>query len=644
MKNKLFFITMIATLLGMALTACGPAQTSAPPSEGQVATPPPTTASAQQETDPASVIKAFHAAQNAKDIDGAMAFVADDATFKTPTGVYTGADVRNFVQRQVDSNTLVEESDFQVSGDKVNWHAQVTRGGAPVFSGPVEAIVQAGQIKCFAINQTCPDAQAADSTAVIKGYFNAVNAEKMEEALAFFADDGVLIDPFGTFTGKEQIRARLAVLADRNITFETSNFQLDGDTVTWDQKVFRGGAQIDEGSTSAIVQDGKIKQIGESPQAQASPAATQIPSTITDPWGVVVVPKGGAIKIALTGDFTLGFAQDMRLAVQMAITDLGQDIAPGFDLELVEIGDHSSVPWTGAADAIAADPQIAAVIGPTFSSSGLRQTEILDQAHVTMIAASATADELTARGLATLNRTTWNDNEQATAAARFVSSELKLTRAAVVYDDTPYARGLAQAFKAAFEQSGTITDFLMRNVGQSDYGETLEQIAANKPEIIYFAGFPDIIAEFAAAKGHAGLQDVALMGADVLYPTLANAGADAEGAYASFLVLPGSEALDDFIKRLEAQGGQRANLTYSTPAYDALGLLAQALRRLAQVDENGNLVIGRQALAQAVRATSGYMGLTGEITFDEKGERTSGAEVVIYQVQNGGWVQVFPAP
>jgi branched-chain amino acid transport system substrate-binding protein len=274
-----------------------------------------------------------------------------------------------------------------------------------------------------------------------------------------------------------------------------------------------------------------------------------------------------------------------------------------------------------------------------------KANDLLSGDQAGLVSASATADELTARGLATLNRTAWNDNEQATAAARFVSDELKFTRAAMVYDDTPYAHGLAQAFKAAFEQSGgAVTDFLMRNVGQSDYGEILNQIAANKPEIIYFAASPDVTTEFAAAKNDAGLQNVALMGADVLYPSLAGIGADAEGAYVSLVVPPQSAAVDDFVKRLEAQGGQPEHLTYSAPAYDALGLLAEALRQVAKVDGNGNLVIGRQALAQAVRATRGYVGLTGEITFDEKGDRASGAEVMVYQVQNGDWVQVFPAP
>jgi ABC-type branched-subunit amino acid transport system substrate-binding protein len=42
---------------------------------------------------------------------------------------------------------------------------------------------------------------------------------------------------------------------------------------------------------------------------------------------------------------------------------------------------------------------------------------------------------------------------------------------------------------------------------------------------------------------------------------------------------------------------------------------------VAVVDEAGNLVIDRQALARAVRATTDYRGTTGTISFDENGDR-----------------------
>lgn len=56
-------------------------------------------------------------------------------------------------------------------------------------------------------------------------------------------------------------------------------------------------------------------------------------------------------------------------------------------------------------------------------------------------------------------------------------------------------------------------------------------------------------------------------------------------------------------------------------AYDATVILIKAIERVAVIDEAGNLVIGRQALADAVRATPGHPGVTGIIGFDERGDR-----------------------
>jgi ABC-type branched-subunit amino acid transport system substrate-binding protein len=56
-------------------------------------------------------------------------------------------------------------------------------------------------------------------------------------------------------------------------------------------------------------------------------------------------------------------------------------------------------------------------------------------------------------------------------------------------------------------------------------------------------------------------------------------------------------------------------------AYDATVILIRAIERVAVVDGAGNLVIGRQALANAGRATPSHQGLTGLIGFDERGDR-----------------------
>jgi ABC-type branched-subunit amino acid transport system substrate-binding protein len=57
-------------------------------------------------------------------------------------------------------------------------------------------------------------------------------------------------------------------------------------------------------------------------------------------------------------------------------------------------------------------------------------------------------------------------------------------------------------------------------------------------------------------------------------------------------------------------------------AYDATGVLLTNIDKVAQIAPDGSLVIGRQALANAVRSTENYEGITGLISIDKRGNRT----------------------
>ncbi|TEU10116.1 MAG: hypothetical protein E3J21_27160 [Anaerolineales bacterium] len=81
----------------------------------------------------------------------------------------------------------------------------------------------------------------------------------------------------------------------------------------------------------------------------------------------------------------------------------------------------------------------------------------------------------------------------------------------------------------------------------------------------------------------------------------------------------------DFARRYQGRYGQSLDSVesgfYAAYAYDATVILIKAIEIVAVVDEAGNLVIGRQALANAVRATPGHQGVTGIISFDKRGDR-----------------------
>lgn len=390
------------------------------------------------------------------------------------------------------------------------------------------------------------------------------------------------------------------------------------------------------------------------PAATSVPAATQAPSQpsgATDEWGTVTVKKGDTIKLgfsaALTGD-TAVYGLDMQQGAQMAAADFGKEVVPGFSIEIVSEDDLcTGAGGTTVANKFAADPQIVGAVSFMCSSSEIPGTEILDKAHIASISPSATGTVVVSRGLQTVFRTANSDVVQGKVDGDFLTKELGLKEIAIIHDGSVYGEGLANIVKQTIEaDGGKVTDFEAITVGEKDFRATLTKIAANQPKAVFFGGFWAEAAVLATQMKEVGLQDAIFMSADGTYSPkfIETTGAAGQGAYTSFGSSIKGATYDDFVKAYETAGNKPENIVFSPQTYDAVHVFAEALKIAAKPDADGNLVIGRKALADAVRSIK-IDGTTGPIAFDETGDRPASAtNVVIYQVKGDKWEQVFPKP
>ena len=77
-------------------------------------------------------------------------------------------------------------------------------------------------------------AQASDPEAVARSAYEALNAGDVEAALALYGDDEVLsLGAFGSFSGREELRGSFENEVAKHATWEFSDFQVEGDTVTF---------------------------------------------------------------------------------------------------------------------------------------------------------------------------------------------------------------------------------------------------------------------------------------------------------------------------------------------------------------------------------------------------------------------------
>lgn len=376
----------------------------------------------------------------------------------------------------------------------------------------------------------------------------------------------------------------------------------------------------------------------------AAPAEAAAPAEggCTDELGCVEVAAGAPIRLAymlvVSGpDGSLGI--DARRGAELAVAE-NTDVL-GHALELV--GEDSGCNAEGgqaAAQKLASDQSVVAVVGTSCSSEARAGAPILSDAGFTMVSPSATAPDLTdpAKHVAGFLRTAHNDKVQGQVAAQFVAEELKLKSVATIHDGSPYAEGLVNAFTENFTgMGGTISAAEAVGPTDTDMRPVLTKIAATKPEMLYYP-------IFTASGGLVTVQSeeieglgptIKTMGADGLFSPdfLKASGASALGMYLSspdFSTF-GTEYSEKFLPAYEAAYGEKPTSAFHAHAYDAVNVIVAAINAVGVKNEDGSLTIGRKALRDALYATKDFKGLTGNISCGENGD-CADPKIAVYEI------------
>ncbi len=367
--------------------------------------------------------------------------------------------------------------------------------------------------------------------------------------------------------------------------------------------------------------------------------------------GKVIIKAGDKIKVAIATDLTGPIAQfglDIANAGNLAVSQANEAGGiSGFQIEAVVEDDQCSGDQaTTVANRIVSDPQIVAVLGHICSGATTAASDVYEQALIPMMSPSATAASVTERGLTVVNRVAFRDDVQGVVDARYMYTVLGFRKIAVLHDNDTYGLGLAEKVRDTFtELGGEVVAFEGINVADQDYRPILTPLAAKAPEAIFFGGYVQQAVLLIPQKNDVGLQDVVFFSDDGTYgdALIEGAGDLAEGVYASFAQPPATdpERLAKFDEDYEAMfDAKPADLgPFHYHAYDSMNMLLAAIAKVATVDADGNLVIDRAELVQAVRETTDFDGLTGTLTCDEKGDCGVGS-IAINVVQDGAWLPV----
>lgn len=385
---------------------------------------------------------------------------------------------------------------------------------------------------------------------------------------------------------------------------------------------------------------------------EEAPAEEMGSMECTDAIGCVEVAAGDPIQIAsalvISGpNADLGL--DSQRGVEIALKMRGEVMGHTVELIAEDDGCNAEGGQT-AGQKVVANPQVVGAIGTSCSGAGVPMAQIISDAGYVLISPSNTSPALTDPAQAFKPgylRTAHNDLIQGAAMADYAYDVLGVTKAAAIHDGDPYTEGLARAFSDAFvAKGGELVAFEAEAADATNVEPLLTTVAASGPEFLYYPVFIPLGSLITnTAKNISGLEDVHLAGADgIQSPSfLENTVDTSEGMFVSGPDLAFSNTFyqDEFLPMYLADYGTEPTAPFHAHAYDATVMLLDAIEAVAQQDADGNLLIGRQALRDALYATSGMEGITGTITCNEFGD-CADPKISVSEVQGGEFVRVWP--
>ncbi len=315
----------------------------------------------------------------------------------------------------------------------------------------------------------------------------------------------------------------------------------------------------------------------------------------------------------------------LNLAVQQINAAGGVEVnGQRYRLTLV-ILDDGGTPQGAAAAAtrLINQENVVAIIGPLYSAQALAAAQIAENAHVPLLTPTSTNPAVTTQRQYVF-RVCFSDELQGRALARYLRTLRGYNYAGMLYDVADaYNVALASSFRDYFESAGgrvLVEQTYVSNV--TDFKPYLDAFTSRNLQVLFLPDYPDKVQVQATQIREAGITAVLVGGDtwDAVDPSLPAL----EGAFYSThwfvdLDTPTSQA---FVKAYQEAYGETP-IPAAALSYDALMLVVAAIRAKNAVTP--------EAIVHGLQNTSGYVGVTGTISYTQGNDPVK--NVVIMQIQ-----------
>lgn len=340
---------------------------------------------------------------------------------------------------------------------------------------------------------------------------------------------------------------------------------------------------------------------------------------------------GAPFKVGLAAPFTGDYATygaSHKAGADIAMAELNDAGGVNGGQVSTEIGDDLGDPKQAVlvAQKFIDDTSIVVVDGHMFSGATIAAGAKYESAGLPMISPSATNPDITTLG-AYIWRVCMTDAVQGEGLATYSVSTLGSKKIAIMYDNSDYGRGLADAYEAAVQTAqGTVVGKEQYATGDTDFKAQLTKLKGAGPDLLFLSGYYPEGSKIAQQARELGM-DVQMLGSDGYasdeLPKLG--GAAVEGMLLStfFDYTKEDPAVQKFVDAYKAANDGANPDWFAANSYDVIMLAAKAAENAGSND--------RTAINDALGSIGTYEGISGAVTFDENGDVIKPLQIVVVQ-------------
>jgi branched-chain amino acid transport system substrate-binding protein len=272
------------------------------------------------------------------------------------------------------------------------------------------------------------------------------------------------------------------------------------------------------------------------------------------------------------------------------------------------------------------DSKVNGVVGHLNSGTSIPASKIYSDAGIPQISPSATNPKFTRQGFKTTFRVVADDVHLGGTLGKYAVKELNGKAIAVIDDRTAYGQGVADEFEKGVKASGgKLVGHEFTNDKATDFTAIITKLKAAKPDIVFFGGMDAVAGPMIRQMKQLGV-DAKFMGGDGIcsgeLPKLAGGAMGdgqvvcAEAGGVDEKDAKAKKSMDDFKVKFKKKFNADVQI-YAPYVYDAVMVMADAMVKANSADPAKYLPV--------LAKTSGHQGVTGTISFDEKGDIKNGA-------------------